>query len=376
MRRLAHIMAEHGVSQRYLAKELGISLAAVNNILTKDQWPAKDTLAIKKRMAVYLVASGLSKAAALATIKTTTTTTKKHEEQTMLRKQTLFPETKRAFQIIREPFGDVGQDNVFLSPSIRFVRETMYQTAKHGGLLAVVGESGSGKSTLRKDLIARLGNEDQPIKVIEPFVLGMEDNDRHGKTMRSLHVAEAILFAVAPSQKCQSSPEARFRQVYRVLKDSYRAGNRHVLIIEEAHGLSFPMIKHLKRFYELEDGFQRLLSIILIGQPELADKLDEANAEVREVVQRTEVVKVFPIEDLHGYVAHRCKAVGLDAAALFTPEALDMVPIKLSGPQGKDGKSGLSLVYPLAVGNLLTAALNAAHKLGEKTVTRDVILSL
>ena len=376
MRRLAHIMAEHGVSQRYLAKELGISLAAVNNILTKDQWPAKDTLAIKKRMAVYLVASGLSKATALATIKTAQPATKKHEEHTMLRKQTLFPETKRAFQIIREPFGDVGQDDVFLSPSIRFVRETMYQTAKHGGLLAVVGESGSGKSTLRKDLIARLGNEDQPIKVIEPFVLGMEDNDRHGKTMRSLHVAEAILFAVAPSQKCQSSPEARFRQVYRVLKDSYRAGNRHVLIIEEAHGLSFPMIKHLKRFYELEDGFQRLLSIILIGQPELADKLDEANAEVREVVQRTEVVKVFPIEDLHGYVAHRCKAVGLDAAALFTPEALDMVPIKLSGPQGKDGKSGLSLVYPLAVGNLLTAALNAAHKLGEKTVTRDVILSL
>ena len=295
----------------------------------------------------------------------------------MLRKQTLFPETRRAFGITRNPFADdVREGEVYLSPNIRFVRETMYQTAKHGGLLAVIGESGGGKSILRKDLINRLHKESQPIKVIQPFVLGMEDNDRHGKTMRALHVAEAILHAVAPSQKCQSSPEARFRQVHKVLRDSHAALNRHVLIIEESHSLSYTMIKHLKRFYELEDNFDSLLSIIIIGQQELADKLDEANAEVREVVQRMEMITIEPLDDVPGYVAHRCKCAGLDAAKLFTPDALDLVPTKFIVPESKDGKKAPRPVYPLAVGNLLIAALNAAHKLGEKIVTRDVIDSL
>ena len=44
-------------------------------------------------------------------------------------------------------------------------------------------------------------------------------------------------------------------------------------------------LKHLKRFHELEDGFQRLLSIILIGQPEAKMKLSRAQPRVREVTQ-------------------------------------------------------------------------------------------
>ncbi len=122
----------------------------------------------------------------------------------------------------------------------------------------------------------------------------MEDNDKTGKTLKALHIAEAIMAVVAPSASIKSSPEARFRQVHTVLRDSRRAGNSHCLIIEEAHGLSFHTIKHLKRFLELEDGFKKLISIVLLGQPELKQKLSEANPAVREVVQRCEVVELAP----------------------------------------------------------------------------------
>jgi hypothetical protein len=57
-----------------------------------------------------------------------------------------------------------------------------------------------------------------------------------------------------------SSPEARFRQLHEVLRDSHRTGARHVLLIEEAHCLPVPTLKHLKRYLELKDGMKPLLS--------------------------------------------------------------------------------------------------------------------
>ncbi|MBN0055907.1 AAA family ATPase, partial [Pseudomonas aeruginosa] len=145
-------------------------------------------------------------------------------------------------------------------------RESMYQTARHDGFLAIVGEYGAGKSTLRRNLTHRLRNE--PVITIDPFVVGMEANDIKGKTLKATHIAEAIMYAVAPLETPKSSPEARFRQVHTCLKNSYAAGNRHVVIIEEAHSIPTQTLNHLKRMRDqFEDGFDKLLSIILIGQP-------------------------------------------------------------------------------------------------------------
>ncbi|HBU7864623.1 TPA: AAA family ATPase, partial [Escherichia coli] len=110
-------------------------------------------------------------------------------------------------------------------------------------------------------------------------------------------IAEAIISTIAPLESIKRSQDARFRQLHRVLKDSSQAGFSHVLVIEEAHSLPIPTLKHLKRFFELESGFKKLLSIVLIGQPELADKLSERNMEVREVVQRCEVVELLPLDN-------------------------------------------------------------------------------
>ena len=113
----------------------------------------------------------------------------------------------------------------------------MFQTACHGGFVAVVGESGAGKSTLREDLQDRINREGRQIILIEPYVLAMEDNDQKGKTLKAVHIAEAILEAVAPGTSPKRSPEARFRQIHRALSESAKAGNKHLLLIEEAHGL-------------------------------------------------------------------------------------------------------------------------------------------
>ena len=86
----------------------------------------------------------------------------------------------------------------------------------------------------------------------------------------------------------RSSQEAKARQAQKMLAESSRAGNSHVLVIEEAHDLSIQTLKVLKRFWELEDGFKRLLAIILIGQPELKLRLDQMRLLVKEVTRFVE----------------------------------------------------------------------------------------
>ncbi|MFC3873343.1 MULTISPECIES: AAA family ATPase [Neisseria] len=141
-------------------------------------------------------------------------------------------------------------------------------------------------------------------------------------------IAEAILAAVAPNVSPKRSPEARFAQIHRALAESAKAGNKHVLVIEEALSLPIPTLKHLKRFFELKHGFERLLGIVLIGQTELAQKLSENNPNVREVVQRCEVVTLLPLTDgkLEGYLKHKFARVGADYSKVLDQSAIDAVP--------------------------------------------------
>ena len=68
-------------------------------------------------------------------------------------------------------------------------------------------------------------------------------------------------------------------------------------MIEEAHDLAVPTLKYLKRLWELEDGFDRLLGVLLFAQPELMSVLDARSWAVREVVRRIEVVEVGALDE-------------------------------------------------------------------------------
>lgn len=293
----------------------------------------------------------------------------------LLRRENLSEATRRHFRISRDPFAEPREiaDVYTASPDIRYVRESMMDKVRHGGMLAIIGESGAGKSTLREELVDRIQREEQPVLVIQPYVLAMEDNDSRGKTLKALHIAEAIMATVAPLTKTMSSPEARFRQLHQALRESSRAGHRHVLLIEEAHSIPIPTLKHLKRFLELKDGLRPLLSIILLGQPELATKLSEQNPEVREVVQRIEVVHLPPLDThLAQYLTHRFQRAGLTLSDLVEPAALDAIVTRLTTPTGTS-RTRASNLYPLAVHNVLARGMNVAASLGAPRVTADMV---
>lgn len=387
MQHLKEVLTNVKKAQRDLARAVEVSPATIAQIINHGQWPKSiDKARLFGRIADFLYESGANdgdiaaleeemeprRANAEAPAAPEIDQENEECEPMLMPKQPLLPATKQAFELYIDPFDELrAAEDMYITQDMRYVRESMYQVAKNDGFLAVIGESGSGKSSLRKDLEQRLAREGSPVIVIKPHVLGSEDNDVKGKTMKSLHIAEAIMKAIAPLDKPKSSPQDRFDQVEAALKASNSAGQRHLLVIEEAHSLSIPLLKHLKRYRELEDGLTKLISIILIGQPELAVKLSPRNAEVREVTQRIEItwLRSLPVNQVEAHLAHRLSRADKKLSDVMEDGAVQALIERLS----TSGKDKTSQLYPLAISNLVKAAMNLAAQIGEPRVTADVV---
>ncbi len=387
-------LAAHGISYADLARATKVGKSTIGRVFGEGVWPARGAEALRVALVDHLFRAGMPvdvieqikpqnevgpevlehPEAAPETPKPTETP---EEVEMLLQNQALTPEARKHFGLPRNPFVDDVQspDDVFQSPSVRYVRAALMDCAQHHGFVAVVGESGAGKTTLAEDLEERVKAEGRDVMVIRPYVLAMESNDQKGKTLKSSHIAEAIAHALDPQLKVKSSPEARFRQVHELLKASRKAGRRHLLVIEEAHCLPTATLKHLKRFLELKDGMQRLLGIALIAQPELRDRLNSQNPEVREVMQRCEMVELDPLDnDLEGYLRHKFARFELRFEDVLAPDAVDAIRARLVHvPRGGRTQDARSICHPLVVNNLVCRAMNAAARAGWPTVDAQVI---
>ncbi len=397
-------LASVGRSAADCARHTGVSTATISLAINFNRWPKARVSGdeLRERIRQYLTACGAAPETVAATFdeapagpranavlremaQATTSgpqpgSTQGEDPFMLLRHHSLSSAARQHFRVPRDPFiNELNEDaDVFITDDIRYVRSAMRQTAKHGGMLAVVAESGGGKSTLRQDLIDWI-NQGEPITVIEPYVIGMEDSERKGKALKAADITGAVIRTVSPGAILRQVLQDRAAQMHSILRASAQVGRRHVLIIEEAHALAVPTLKHLKRFYELQDGFKKLLSIILIGQTELEHKLSEHNPEVREVVQRCEMVKLPPLDNhVEGYLRHKLGRAGLEFDAVFAPDAAEAIRATLRQSitetvRGQRQAREQSLCYPLAINNLVTRAMNEAVKIGAPKVNAALI---
>ena len=371
-----------GIPQSDLCKATGLSRSTISRMCAHGQWPAFGSDQALEDIDAYLVRRGLTHSQQrdvmqalhkkLApevshtpeAVPASPATETVKEDPMLLQNQALSPEARQHFKLPRNPFVDDVQspDDVFQSPSVRYVRAALLDCAQHHGFVAVVGESGAGKSTLAEDLEERIKMDKRNVLVVRPYVLAMEANDTKGKTLKSGAIAEAIAYALDPHVSLRSSPQARFAQVHNLLKASRAGGRRHLLLIEEAHCLPLATLKHLKRFLELKDGMQRLIGVALIGQPELRERLGSQNAEVREVAQRCELVALDPLDaELEAYLQHKFARFELTLSDVFAADAFDAMRARLIHlPRGGRPADARSLCYPLVVNNLVCRAMNAA----------------
>ena len=374
LEKLEAVLAPYSIRQ--LADIAGVGASTVYNILKKKSLPPKKFAQIYENLCKHFAENEEILAILHNVNKLQEEAQRENEEEPMiLRKQNLSQAAKIHFSLIKNPLADPRTpDELYFNKRSRFIRECLLDAAMNGNFLALVGESGRGKSTLRMELIENLKRSDKPVIVIEPYTLSMFHDSKQG-TLKTRHLLESILQTLAPSDSIPTSPQILAKRVHKKLLESHNAGFRHCLIIEEAHDMSTNTLKALKRFWELSDGMERLLSIILIGQPELSRILGTNATEVREVVQRCDVVELGIIDDIEEFLAFKFKKAKLDVLDFFEKEALQAISEKLHIAQNKKGE-GVFYSYPLAIVNLATASLNKTAELGFERVNADIVAEI
>ena len=278
-------------------------------------------------------------------------------------------EAMKYFKIFRNPFiDDIQKDSdIFMSEEHRYIEAAMLDAARHGGFLAVIGEVGSGKSVMRRKVVEQL-KKDGDVIVIYPQMI---DKTR----VNAASICDAIIMDLSeakPSMKL----EAKTRQVHKLLLERAKQGFRAVLIIEEAHDLHTNTLKYLKRFYELEDGYRKLLGIILVGQVELKNLFNETtHIEMREVIRR---IQTAEIKGLNGntkdYLNMKFKRINAKIDDIFEDSAFAALGRRLTTQDRRN--QTISHAYPLIVNNYAARCMNLAYEMGEKKVTEAVVMAV
>lgn len=287
---------------------------------------------------------------------------KQHKETMMITGRAL-----KHFKMIRNPFVNEIMDarDIFMGEEHRFLKEMMLDAARYGGFVAVSGEVGSGKSVMRKAVVHELTTEG--VKIIYPVII-----DKTRVTPASL--VDAIIMDISDMRPKQRL-EQKTRQALDLLRNRAASGMKQVLIIEEAHLLTRGAMKALKQIYELEDGFHRLVGIVLIGQPELRVLLDETqNMDMREVIRRITKAEISGLRgELPRYIEFKLKRVNRGMADVFADGAVEALDRRLMGFAGTSKK--VSTSFPLSVNNLVARAMNMAVDMGEERVSAEIVMA-
>ncbi len=216
------------------------------------------------------------------------------------------------FGITEDPFS-ITPDTRYLFQSERHrnaFAHLLYGVADAGGFVQLTGEIGTGKTLLCRNLLAQLPEEVTVALIFNPRLTPLE-------LVASICDEFKILYPLG----CRSIKEiVDFLNAY--LLERHRLGHRTVVIIDEAQNLSLEALEQLRLLTNLETEKEKLLQIILVGQPELKQIL--AGPELRQLAQRiTARYHLTPLsaDESRDYVRHRLRVAGANEH-LFTADAL------------------------------------------------------
>jgi general secretion pathway protein A len=187
----------------------------------------------------------------------------------------------------------------------------MYGINESGGFIQLTGEVGTGKTTVVRTLLSRVPHHADVAVILNPRVTPVEF---------LLTICEELGLSIAEADR--DSVKQMVDTLNRRLLSAHAEGRRIIVIVDEAQNLSAEVLEQVRLLTNLETPTQKLLQIILIGQPELRELLDRND--LRQLAQRITGryhLKPLSREETQGYVRHRLRVAGA-SAEIFTPGAL------------------------------------------------------
>ncbi len=234
------------------------------------------------------------------------------------------------------------------TPSYNEVLASLYYGLENAkGLIVLTGEVGTGKTTALRWILRRLDSSVLAAYIFNPR-LSIDEFYHHVSQMMGI--------------KDWSNKAELLTEMGRILEDRNRRGLRTILIIDEAHELSDYVLEEIRLLMNFESDNAKHLQIVLTGQPELRDKLNQPNLRQlkQRVALRCKMHSLPNVDEIERYITERLLIAGSDQPSIFTPGAIDFIF------QCSEG-------VPRLINNLCDNALLTAYAAGDTVVSRAVV---
>lgn len=245
-----------------------------------------------------------------------------------------------------------------LTPDPRFIFKTeshleMLATIKYGvehnkGLIVVTGEVGTGKTTMLRLALHQLGEEVMPVYIFNPFLTAAEFFEQ-----------VAAEFGLDVGKKV-SKPDLLAKLAH-LVSVRHAQGLRTLLVVDEAHGLPTALLEEIRLLLNFETNDEKLLQIVLSGQPELQEVLNKP--QLRQLKQRIALrstIKPLSLFEISKYIRFRLKHAGARNVNLFDNHATGLI-------------GAVSQGIPRVINNICDNALLYGYAAGSEAITREMI---
>jgi general secretion pathway protein A len=260
-----------------------------------------------------------------------------------------------------EQFYGLGARPFDLTPDPRYLvltnvhREALsnlsYAIASRKGVTLLIGEAGTGKTTVIRAAIER-----QPARIHCVHL--------HNPALTRLEFVQMLAAQFSLSEGARASKTNLLLDLEHLLRRRRDAGETTVLIVDEAQSLPSELLEEVRLLTNIETHDEKLLSVVIAGQPELATRLNEQS--LRQLKQRIALrceLRPLNMRESAVYVASRIAAAGGIPAQLFTREAVELVHEYSRG-------------IPRTVNVIADNALLGGFATEQRPVTRQLVLEV
>ena len=210
---------------------------------------------------------------------------------------------------------------LFLTPQHREALSNLqYGLFSAKAITVLIGEAGTGKTTLLQAAL-----ESEPCRNVCCVYL-------NNPALTRPEFVEILSNRFHLSPRAAESKAVLLGELDGVLRERRARGQITALVIDEAQRLSGELLEEIRLLANIETATEKLLPLVLAGQPELRDRLNEPG--LRQLKQRITLrceITPFGLSETGAYVAWRVRTAGGDAARLFTREAVGLIHEKSGG---------------------------------------------
>jgi general secretion pathway protein A len=210
---------------------------------------------------------------------------------------------------------------LFLTPQHREALSNLqYGLFSAKAITVLIGEAGTGKTTL---LQAALDSE--RCRAVQCVYL-------NNPALTRPEFIELLARRFGLSARAEESKATLLTELEAILAERRARGQITALVVDEAQSLSLELLEEIRLLANSETATDKLLPVVLAGQPELSDRLNEPS--LRQLKQRVSLrceITPFKLEETAAYIATRIRVAGGEAASLFTREAVTLIHERARG---------------------------------------------